>query len=175
MHFSGKKKITAEIVQNAMGVISLKSAYVLLEFVLSGSSDDTRSHVASFYKKGITPQTIISSLMNALYLLICALKSPDEYAHMQTMVDECVKGKKDKVTLPFLLFVWQIMLRIKEEVDFSANAQNALDIGLLRFDDAILLQEAVAAPALPSTEEKATAVLKAIKKAFPDTEIIMKK
>ena len=156
--FSNNIPITAETVQKTLGIVSLEAAHTLLTHVLDGHNAEARSFLQSLYDQGAQPKSILTALQQALYALMCTTHA---------------ESTENTRSLPFLLFVWQIIMRVQEEVALSENPQQALDVALLRFHDLSLLQAASCSTPLPEQGEKAATIVRAIKQAFPEATITL--
>ena len=157
--FSQNSNITEDIVQKTIGIVSIGTASTLLDNLLNGKNQKARDFVQSLYAKGADPKTLLQTLQKSLYLKICTLaqKSQDD--------------ENRETSLPFLLFVWQVLLRAQKDIALSETPQQALDIALLRFHDLNILQEESRSMPLPEHGQRAVSIVNAIKKAFPEAEI----
>jgi len=122
--------------------------------------DKARALSTTLHHQGVAPMSILHATQGSLYNYICDfMSSPQQHEH---------------TSLPFLLFVWQVLIRASEEVSQAQNMYQALEVALLRFHDLNLLHSATQAypsSPLPTHGEQAVSIANAIKGAFPDAEI----
>lgn len=159
--FSKDNHITEETVQKTIGIVSVGTASTLLDHLLNGENSKARDLAHALYTQGSTPKALLQTLQKSLYFKICATANKNEG------VDE----EDHNLSLPFLLFVWQVLLRAQEDIAISETPQQALDVALLRFHDLNLLKEEAENMPLSEHGQRAISIIKAIKKAFPEAEI----
>ncbi len=129
------EEITADNVQNMLGLSDRAKSMDLIEKALSGEMAEALSIMGDLYKNGGVPALIIEDLLELTHMLTKLRAVPDLQDIQQNMATDQIDRAKElaaKISMPSLSKTWQILLAGLEEVNRAPNPQNAAEIVLIR-------------------------------------------
>ncbi len=128
-------KITAEQVQNMLGLSDRAQNLDLLEKALCGDMPNALEIMDNIYKNGGDPTAVIKDLLDLTHLLTKLRAVPDLVDVNKTMSGEQLTRAKElsaKISMPSLGKTWQILLKGLGEVTSAPNPQNAAEMVVIR-------------------------------------------
>ena len=129
------KKITAELVQDMLGLTDRAQNLDLLEKILEGDMPGALAIMDSIYKNGGTPAVVLQDLLGLTHLLTKLHVVPDlEDVNQALSGDQLARARKiaKKASMPSLSKAWQILLKGLGEVAGAPNEQNAAEMVIIR-------------------------------------------
>lgn len=137
-------EITADNVQNMLGLSDRARNLDLIEKALSGDIAGALSIMSDIYKNGGVPSLIIEDLLDLTHMLTKIRAVPDlQDIHQNMAADQIERAKElaSKLSMPSLSKTWQILLAGLDEVNSAPNPQNAAEIVIIRLSYAANLPD----------------------------------
>ncbi len=131
-HTNGK--ITVDDVRAILGVADRSRVYILLEMILEGRPSEALDEILKQYNDGVEPLMLVNDFSEIINCISILKISPDHERGTIVSGEEKVKilEMATKLSIPLLMRFWQMLLKIHEEVSRASNAQNALEMGIIR-------------------------------------------
>ena len=125
--------IQFEDVRQMLGLLDRERLSGLFEAVLQGEADQTLRHAHGLYQDGLDPLMVLEELTHLVHQLSCLKAGAREIltglgAEEKAFLDLW----QDRVTLPQLGRLWQMLLKGAEELSRASFPQNALEMVLIR-------------------------------------------
>src|ERR1700730_13008763 len=127
-------KITEGAARDMLGVADRGRVFDLLESVLRGDAADGLVRLDRLYQEGAAPLMVLQDLLDLSHFLTRLKLAPDA-----GLGDPIVEGDREragplteKLTLPALARVWQMLLKGLEEVQTAPSAIQAAEMVLVR-------------------------------------------
>jgi DNA polymerase-3 subunit gamma/tau len=131
----GRGSITAQQVQDMLGLADRARSMDLLERALSGDMPEALSIMDDLYRSGADPFVLLQDLLDLTHLLTKLRAAPAEKDKNQGMarasVDRAVQLAQE-ISMPSLGKTWQILLKGMAEVQSAPNPQSAAEMVLIR-------------------------------------------
>jgi DNA polymerase III subunit gamma/tau len=153
-------EITAEIVQQMLGLSEAGKIFDLLHAAVKGDAKQAMQKVDELYAIGADPSTLLNELLNLVHTLSCLKVDAsllDDLGLTEADGQSC-KTLAEQLTVPTLTRVWQILMKGAEELQMAPLPLQALQMVVLRL---------VYASTLPSLEDIAKAGLGGAELAAP--------
>ncbi len=128
-------KITAEQVQDMLGLTDRAQNLDLLEKALEGETSKALEIMDSIYKSGGAPLVVIQDLLALTHLLTKLRVAPNiDGVNFVLSGDQLARAKEmaGKLSMPSLSKAWQILLKGLDEVNNAPNPQNAAEMIVIR-------------------------------------------
>lgn len=148
----GQDLITAEIVQQMLGLSEAGKVFDLLLASIEGDGKRALQKVDELYAIGADPTTLLNEMLNLVHTLSCLKVDAsllEDLALTEADAESCLK-LAEKITVPTLSRVWQILIKGAEELRYAPISLQALQMVILRL---------VYASQLPSLEDIAKLAL----------------
>ncbi len=127
-------RVTEKAARDMLGVADRGLVFDLLESVLRGDAADALARMDRLYQDGADPLTVLQDLLNLGHFLTRLKFAPEAGAG-----DPVVEGDRErarllseKLTLPALARVWQMLLKGLEEVQTAPSPIQAAEMVLVR-------------------------------------------
>src|SRR5437773_121501 len=127
-------RVTEEAVRGMLGVADRGLVFDLLESVLRGDAPDALARMDRLYQDGADPLMILQDLLDLGHFLT-RLKLAPEAGTGDPIAEgdrERARPLADKLTLPALARVWQMLLKGLEEVQTAPSSIQAAEMVLVR-------------------------------------------
>ena len=137
-------KITAEQVQNMLGLTDRAQNLDLLEKSLEGKTPEALDIMENIYKSGGAPSVVIQDLLALTHLLTKLRVAPNiDGVNFVLSGDQLERAKEmaGKLSMPSLSKAWQILLKGLDEVNSAPNPQNAAEMIIIRLSYAANLPD----------------------------------
>jgi len=137
-------KITAEQVQNMLGLTDRAQNLDLLEKSLEGKTPEALDIMENIYKSGGAPSVVIQDLLALTHLLTKLRVAPNiDGVNFVLSGDQLERAKEmaGKLSMPSLSKAWQILLKGLDEVNSAPNPQNAAEMVIIRLSYAANLPD----------------------------------
>jgi len=131
----GGETITAEQVQNMIGLGDRARNLDVLEKALTGNIKEALDVMDDLYKSGNDPLTLVQDMLDLTHTLTKLKAAPGSAETIQTMaLDQITRLKKmaAEMSMPTLGKTWQLLLKGVTEVQTAPNAQNAAEMVIIR-------------------------------------------
>ncbi len=129
------EKITAQQVQDMLGLADRAQNLDLLEKALSGDMPAALGIMDTIHKNGGAPSVVIQDLLDLTHLLTKLRAVPDlEDINKALSGDQLARAKEmsGKISMPSLSKTWQILLKGLGEVNTAPNPQSAAEMVIIR-------------------------------------------
>ena len=129
------EKITAQQVQDMLGLADRAQNLDLLEKALSGETPAALDIMQEIYKNGGAPSVVLQDLLDLTHLITKFRAVPDLEDVNQTLSgDQLTRARvmAQKISMPSLSKAWQILLKGLDEVNMAPNPQNAAEMVIIR-------------------------------------------
>ncbi len=144
--------IAADVVQQMLGLSEAGKIFDLLLAAIEGDGQQALQKIDELYAVGADPTTLLNELMNLVHTLSCLKVNAhllDDLGLTEVDAQSCL-GLAEKITVPTLSRVWQILIKGAEELSYAPNSLQALQMVILRL---------VYASQLPSLEDIAKSAI----------------
>ncbi|MGH1378446.1 MAG: DNA polymerase III subunit gamma/tau [Alphaproteobacteria bacterium] len=128
-------KITAQQIQDMLGLADRAQNLDLLENALGGNMKGALDIMDHIHKNGGAPSVIIQDLLDLTHLLTKFRAVPDlDDVNKSLSADQLVRAKElsQKISMPSLSKTWQILLKGLNEINTAPNPQNAAEMVIIR-------------------------------------------
>ncbi len=129
-----QEKVTVDIVISMLGLAEISQVIKLFKDIMQGNAEAALTSSEEQYAAGVDPLTLTNDLLSITHT-ISTLKVSTELAnglHLpEAMITECIELAQ-KLTMPTLTRVWQILLKGVSEVQFAPMPIQACQMLLLR-------------------------------------------
>lgn len=129
------KKITADQVQDMLGLSDRAQNLDLLEKALEGDTPAALDIMGGIHKNGGAPSVVIQDLLELTHLLTKLRVVPTlEDVNQMLSGDQLTRARDmaGKLSMPSLSKAWQILLKGIDEVNTAPNPQNAAEMVVIR-------------------------------------------
>ena len=132
----GSGTVTAEQVQQMLGLADRTKLLDLYEDILKGNCEAALTQMADLYRSGIDALTLVQDLLEITHLVgkFQAIKAPPS-----TVEPNMTSGERDRaagfaksLTMPVISRVWQILAKGVGEVQHAGNMQAAAEMVVMR-------------------------------------------
>ncbi len=131
----GADGITAETVENMLGLVDRARNLDLLEYALTGSMAEALDILDDLYANGADPTVLIQDLLDLTHILTKLKAVPEaksmKYAMAQDSIDRAAELAA-KLSMPTLAKTWQILIKGLGEVQNAPNSQSAAEMLVIR-------------------------------------------
>jgi DNA polymerase-3 subunit gamma/tau len=151
------ESITADIVEDMLGLADRARNMDLLEHALSGNMPEALEIMDDLYRSGADPLAMMQDLLDLTHTLTKLRAVPEAKDMKQGMSADQVKRAAEmasQLSMPTLAKTWQILLKGLSEVQLAPNPQSAAEMVLIRLayaadlpDPAALIKDLKDAPA----------------------------
>lgn len=131
----GGETITAQAVEDMLGLADRAKSLDLLERALTGEMPEALNIMDDLYKNGADPVVVMQDLLDLTHTLTKLRAVPEAKDMNFTMAqDEVARAAElaGKLTMPTLGKTWQILLKGLGEVKIAPNPQSAAEMVLIR-------------------------------------------
>ncbi len=131
----GGETITAEQVQDMLGLADRARGLDILENALTGNLPEALNMMEELYRAGADPVTFIQDLLDLTHVLTKFRAVPETRDQTQAMAaDQIERAVKlaGELSMPTLGKTWQILLKGLTEVQMAPNPQSAAEMVLIR-------------------------------------------
>ena len=131
----GGETITAQAVEDMLGLADRAKSLDLLERALTGEMPEALNIMDDLYKNGADPGVVMQDLLDLTHTLTKLRAVPETKDMNFTMAqDEVTRAAElaGKLTMPTLGKTWQILLKGLGEVKIAPNPQSAAEMVLIR-------------------------------------------
>ncbi len=127
-------KILAQTVSDMLGLVDRAILFDLYTAVMSGNSDDAFGFLEKLYNTGADPVQVVEDLLDVTHFLTKCKVIPNHAENMSLPEIERKQGGElaAKLSMPVLTRTWQILNKGLFEVQNAPNAQQALEMVLVR-------------------------------------------
>ncbi len=127
-------KITEGGVRDMLGLADRAVTIDLFEALMKGDTAGTLALLDSLYKAGADPIMVLQDLLDLNHYLTKCRIAPDTAKDQAIPEAERVRGAAlaQQLSVPVLTRAWQMLLKGVSEVSYAQNAQNALEMILIR-------------------------------------------
>ena len=129
------QSITAQIVEDMLGLADRARSLDLLEHALSGNMPEALNILDDLYRGGADPIVVAQDLLECSHLLTKLRAVPEAKDMKHSMAaDEIARASElaQKLSMPTLGKTWQILLKGLSEVQAAPNPQNAIEMVVIR-------------------------------------------
>ena len=128
------ENITAKQLQDMLGLADRVKIFDLFDKIMAGDHKQALEQLHELYNVGGDPIAIIKDLMDVSYWLTRFILNPDLENSQTTPEIERVKGKAmaEKLSLPILSRVWQMLLKGLSEAQIAPNSLQAVEMVIIR-------------------------------------------
>lgn len=129
------EKITAQQVQDMLGLADRAQNLDLLEKALQGDMPSALSIMDNIYKNGGAPSVVIQDLLDLTHILTKLRAVPGLEEINQALSGDQLKRAQElsqKISMPSLGKTWQILLKGLGEVNTAPNPQSAAEMVIIR-------------------------------------------
>ena len=136
--------ITAEQVQNMLGLSDRARNLDLLENALGGKTPEALDIMENIYKNGGDPSMVMQDLLDLTHILTKLRAVPNlENINQVLSGDQITRAKEmaEKLSMPSLSKAWQILLKGLGEVNTAPNPQAAAEMIIIRLSYAANLPD----------------------------------
>lgn len=128
------QKITEEQVRIMLGLVDRTITLDLYEALMKGAGAEVMALLDNLHKGGAAPSMILQDLMDLTHFLTKVKVSPDAARDQALPEAERVRGTSMAMSLPMpaLARTWQMLLKGVAEVTHAQDAQQALEMVLIR-------------------------------------------
>jgi DNA polymerase-3 subunit gamma/tau len=130
----GEGKVTIGAVRDMLGLADRGRIYDLLELMLSAKVADTLGAFEALHRDGADPVQVLSDLSEAVHA-IARVQAAGPEAHTAAMSAEergRAVGLAEKLSVPLIARVWQMLLKGLEEAGRAPNPVAASEMVLIR-------------------------------------------
>lgn len=126
--------VTSETVRNMLGLVDRGLVFALVASLLQGQVAQALAQVRDFYHRGGDPVVLIEDLLDLVYWLTCLKTAPNLQHDVTWPESDRRQGAEltQKLSLPALMRVWQVLHKGYEEVVRSPLAPQAAEMVLVR-------------------------------------------
>ncbi len=127
--------ITAETVEDMLGLADRARSMDLLEHALSGNMPESLEIMDDLYRSGADPLVMMQDLLDLSHMLTKLRAVPEAKDMKQGMTQDQVNRAADmaaQLSMPTLAKTWQILLKGLSEVQLAPNPQSAAEMVLIR-------------------------------------------
>ena len=138
------KKITADQVQDMLGLSDRAQNLDLLEKALEGATPEALDIMEDIHKNGGAPSMVIQDLLELTHLLTKLRVAPKtDNVNQALSGDQLARAREmaEKLSMPSLSKAWQILLKGLDEVNTAPNPQNAAEMVIIRLSYAANLPD----------------------------------
>ena len=127
-------KITEAGVRDMLGLADRAVTIDLFEALMKGDTPGTLSLLDGLYKAGAEPLMVLQDLLDLNHYLTKCKIAPETAKDQALPEAERVRGAalSQQLSVPVLTRAWQMLLKGVAEVSYAQNAQNALEMILIR-------------------------------------------
>jgi DNA polymerase-3 subunit gamma/tau len=133
--FNGNS-ITSEAVREMLGLADSNVLYKLYEAIVEGKIQDALTTITDLYRKGADPSLIIIDLLNINHLISKLKLSNNAMDDLAEQEKEEYKTLADKLAIPYLARLWQMLLKGLDEVKIAYSPFAALEMLMIRITHA---------------------------------------
>ncbi len=128
------ENITAKQLQNMLGLADRVKIFDLFDKIMAGDHKQALEQLHELYNVGGDPIAIIKDLMDVSYWLTRFILNPELENSQSTPDIERVKGKAmaEKLSLPILSRIWQMLLKGLSEAQIAPNSLQAVEMVIIR-------------------------------------------
>ncbi len=129
------EKITAQGVEDMLGLADRAKSLDLLERALTGDMPEALEIMDDLYRNGADPVVVMQDLLDLTHTLTKLRAVPEAKEMKHAMAADEVKRAAElagKLTMPTLGKTWQILLKGLGEVQAAPNPQSAAEMVLIR-------------------------------------------
>jgi DNA polymerase-3 subunit gamma/tau len=130
----GGEKITEAGVRDMLGLADRAVTLDLFEALMKGDTKGSLALLDSLHKAGADPLMVLQDLLELAHFLTKARIAPETANDQALPETERVRGAAlaQGLSIPSLTRAWQMLLKGVAEVQYAQNAQNALEMVLIR-------------------------------------------
>ncbi len=127
-------KITEAGIRDMLGLADRAITIDLFEALMKGDTAGTLGLLDNLYKAGADPLMVLQDLLDLNHYLTKCKVAPDTANDQALPEAERVRGSAlaQQLSVPVLTRAWQMLLKGVSEVSYAQNAQNALEMILIR-------------------------------------------
>lgn len=131
----GGEEITAQQVQDMLGLADRARGLDILEHALTGNMPEALNVMEELYRAGADPVTFVQDLLELTHILTKFRAVPEtrdqSHAMAADQIDRAVQLASE-LSMPTLGKTWQILLKGLSEVQIAPNPQSAAEMVLIR-------------------------------------------
>lgn len=131
----GGEGVTAQQVQDMLGLADRARGLDLMEQALTGNMPEALDIMDDLYRAGADPTVLIQDLLDITHTLTKLRAVPEARDMKATMAADTIKRADElagKLTMPTLGKAWQILLKGLNEVMGAPNPQSAAEMVIIR-------------------------------------------
>ncbi len=131
---TSNEKITSKQLQNMLGLADRIKIFDLFDKIMIGDHKQALGQLNDLYNLGSDPISIIKDLMDISYWITRFILNPDLTNDLATPEIERVRGKEiaEKLSLPILTKIWQMLLKGLNEAQIAPNGLQAVEMVIIR-------------------------------------------
>lgn len=127
-------QITSEIVRDMLGLIDRGRTFSLFTLLMEGKVPQTLEELRGIYDRGGDPVVVLQELLDLTYWIICLKTAPSLKMDITWPESDRRQGMElgQRLSLPTLMRVWQVLSKGYEEVNRSPLPNQATEMVLVR-------------------------------------------
>jgi DNA polymerase-3 subunit gamma/tau len=126
--------ITTTTVRDMLGLVDRGLVFTLANALLQGQVGDALLQVRDLYQRGGDPVVLLEDLLDLVYWLVCLKTAPQLQQDVTWPESDRRQGAElvEKLSLPALMRVWQVLHKGYEEVVRSPMPAQAMEMVMVR-------------------------------------------
>lgn len=130
----GQVKVTTAAVRQMIGSADHAATFRLLELLLSGKIEKTIAEVNEQYSSGSDPLMIVQDALETVHLITRMKISSTAFTDISLPEYDrnAAKNMAEKLSMPVITRLWQMLLKGINEVKFAPSSLSALEMLLVR-------------------------------------------
>ena len=127
-------KVLASLIRSMIGSADKTATFRLLDILLSGNAADAMMEIRSQYNAGSDPLMMVQDCLDVTHLITRVKVAPGALADVSLSQHdrEAAKSMADRLSMPVLTRLWQMLLKGINEVRMAPAALSALEMLMVR-------------------------------------------